>query len=433
MLIEKNYSNTTIMRKKIAALPLVSVVMPSLNQVQFIEAAIRSVLEQNYENIELIVADGMSTDGTIKKLIDLQKEYGCQRLRWASQKDDGPAQAINHAISQANGDVIGWLNSDDMYTQGAISRAVEHFAKRPKHQIVYGKGQHIDTMGRIISNYPTKAPSQPLDNFMNGSFICQPTVFMRRDALKEVGELDPKISAAFDFDLFIRFFKCYPRQIGLINRIQAFSRIHPECITHRLRKQIALDAMQVIFKELGTVPEHWFWTHIDEIFDAYPFESNKLLPSKQAEDFLKEAAKYYKQNIAQNILEKLKQDARLKLITNNVGIDVHPDGWLKKGAVLRYHHINENAKFILLECTTNWPINKIFRLKITTSDGDPKYFDIESRGTFLFNIEIPDSNKKGYKIWKIESSQNFVPAKFNSESKDYRKLSVNVTSLKIKS
>ena len=119
--------------------------------------------------------------------------------------------ALNHAIAQAHGNVIGWLNSDDMYTQGAVARAMPHFVKHPNHHMVYDEGQHINVAGEVLAKYPTKPPSKPLDVFADGSFICQPTVLMRRVALAQVGELDASIKTAFDFDLFVRFFKPYPR------------------------------------------------------------------------------------------------------------------------------------------------------------------------------------------------------------------------------
>jgi glycosyltransferase involved in cell wall biosynthesis len=174
---------------------LVSVVMPSLNQVAYLELAIRSVLEQNHGSIELIVVDGLSRDGSQDLLMTLQKEYG-ERLRWISQVDSGPAQAINKALKMAQGSIIGWLNSDDMYTQGAVQRAVQHFQDRPDHLMVYGQAEHIDENRRVLGVYPTKPPSTPLDEFANGCFICQPTVFMRREALEHVGFLDESMKQA---------------------------------------------------------------------------------------------------------------------------------------------------------------------------------------------------------------------------------------------
>ena len=187
------------MVKKKSAEPLVSVVMPSLNQVQFLEDAVRSVLEQDYPHVELIVADGMSTDGSVELLVQLQAEFG-ERLRWSSQKDGGAAEAVNHAISLAQGEVIGWLNSDDLYAPEAVTRAVAYLDKHPTYQMVYGDGQHINMASEVMGRYPTKPPSTPLDAFANGSFICQPTAFMRRAALAEVGQLDATIRTAFDFD-----------------------------------------------------------------------------------------------------------------------------------------------------------------------------------------------------------------------------------------
>ena len=112
-----------------------AIVMPTLNQSAFLETAVRSVLEQDYPHVELIVVDGLSTDGTFELLVKLQREYG-KRLRWVSQKDTGPAQAINTALGLAQGDIIGWLNSDDMYAQGAVRRAVNFFKKQKSAQLV---------------------------------------------------------------------------------------------------------------------------------------------------------------------------------------------------------------------------------------------------------------------------------------------------------
>jgi glycosyltransferase involved in cell wall biosynthesis len=173
--------NTNIYR------PLVSVVMPTLNQVQFIEIAVRNILEQAYASIELIVVDGQSSDGTVELLCKLQKEFATQ-LQWVSQKDSVPAQALNTAIALAHGEVIGWLNSDDLYASDAVAKAVTHFEKHPTHQLIYGFAQHIDSAGFPLKAYPTKPPSTNIDEFANGSFICQPSVLMRKEAL-ELGKL----------------------------------------------------------------------------------------------------------------------------------------------------------------------------------------------------------------------------------------------------
>jgi glycosyltransferase involved in cell wall biosynthesis len=108
--------------------PLVSVVMPSLNQAEFIVSAVQSVLSQSYGHLELIVADGGSTDGTLALL---QQQQGLDsRLRWMSEPDTGPADALNKALRRARGTIVGWLNSDDLYAEGAIDRAVQALGNR---------------------------------------------------------------------------------------------------------------------------------------------------------------------------------------------------------------------------------------------------------------------------------------------------------------
>ncbi|MCX7144138.1 MAG: glycosyltransferase [Proteobacteria bacterium] len=130
---------------------LVSVVMPSLNQVKFIDTAIDSVLGQDYPNIELIVADGGSDDGTVELL--KARQTGDGRLRWSSQPDSGPAAAVNGALAQVRGTVVGWLNSDDVYAPGAVRRAVDALEANPNWLMVYGHGQHVDGEGKALDDY----------------------------------------------------------------------------------------------------------------------------------------------------------------------------------------------------------------------------------------------------------------------------------------
>ena len=410
------------------AMPLVSVVMPSLNQVQFLEAAVRSVLEQDYPHVELIVADGMSTDGSPELLMLLQAEYG-ERLRWTSLQDGGAAEALNYAISQANGDVVGWLNSDDMYTQGAVARAMAHFDKHPNHQMVYGEGQHINVAGAVLGNYPTKTPSTPLDAFADGSFICQPTVFMRREALAQVGELDATIKTAFDFDLFVRFFKRYPRQIGMVRRVQAFSRLHAACMTQRLRRQVALDGMRVVAKELGTVPEHWFWTHVDEMCAIYPLGPDAQPLVKQLEDFLKEARAFVKPDVLKAMVERLKADWRLRLATPELFATVQPDAWVEKQLTIKYRWQGKPAAAVLVRCNAPWPEAGKLRLKVLTPSGKVQRTALDVPDDFVLRFEVPEGEQSGCMIWTVETTQGFVPAKHDKTSTDKRKLAFQVLEL----
>ena len=420
------------MTTKTPNLPLVSVVMPSLNQVQFLEAAVRSVLEQEYPHLELVVADGMSTDGSLELLVRLQAEFG-ERLRWSSQKDGGAAEALNIAIAQAQGELVGWLNSDDLYAPGCVERAVAHFEKQPNHQMIYGEGQHIDMVGAVLGNYPTKPPSTPLDAFADGSFICQPTVFMRREALAQVGPLDASIKTAFDFDLFVRFFKRYPRQIGIVRRVQAYSRLHAACMTHRMRRQVALDGMRVVSKELGTVPEHWFWTHVDEICDTYPLGPEPLPLVKHLEAFLKDVRTYVKPEVLKSMVERLKLDWRLRLATPELYATVQPDAWVSKQLTVKYRWEGKPASAVLVRCNAPWPSAGKIRLKVMTPSGKVQHSALNVPDDFVLRFEVPESEQSGCMIWLVETTQGFVPAKHDKASTDKRKLAFQVLELSTES
>lgn len=253
--------------------PFVSVVMPSFNQCKFIEESILSVLNQSYAHLELIVADGGSKDGTLDLLTTLQKQD--KRLRWFSAKDNGPAHALNKALNQVRGTIIGWLNSDDLYTEGAVKRAVNILTQPQKILMVYGHGHNIDGGGQFIKVYPTLTPERNILNFQHHCFICQPTVFFTRTLFKLLGPLDETLKTAFDFDYWLRSFITFQKRIAFIDTVQALSRLHDECITMSQRPEAALESMKLIHSYLSITPIPWFSYYIREFVKS---ESDKLSP-----------------------------------------------------------------------------------------------------------------------------------------------------------
>lgn len=243
--------------------PLVSVVMPSLNQGRFIEAAIDSVLSQEYPQVELIVADGASTDDTLHRLT--RRAQADQRLRWFSEPDTGPADALNKALARVRGTVIGWLNADDLYAPGAINRAVDAFEGNSNWLMVYGHGEHVDVDGRVTGRYPTLPPQTPFLKFTEGCFVCQPTVFFRRTMVVLLGNLDESLKTAFDFDYWLRAFSSFPERIGFVDAVQASSRFHEGCITLRSRRRVMLEGMQLLSAHFEVAPQHWVLTYADEL------------------------------------------------------------------------------------------------------------------------------------------------------------------------
>jgi glycosyltransferase involved in cell wall biosynthesis len=250
--------------------PLVSVVMPSLNQAAFLPAAVASVLGQSYANVELIVADGGSTDGTLAILESLQQSDA--RLRWLSEPDRGPADALNKALRRVRGTVIGWLNSDDLYTPGAVQRAAQALHDEPEWLMVYGQGEHVDASGGFLGRYPSLPPATHITGFAQGCFICQPTVFFTRTLWLLLGPLDEGLKTAFDFDYWLRAFKQVPGRIGFLDILQARSRLHDDCITQRQRRTVTLEGMQLLARHLGYAPKEWLLTYVNEILSEKPHQ-----------------------------------------------------------------------------------------------------------------------------------------------------------------
>ena len=184
--------------------PLISIITPSLNQRRFIEATIDSVLSQDYPNIEYIVVDGGSTDGTQEVLA---KYDG--RLQWISEPDRGQSDAINKGFRRAKGEILAWLNSDDTYMPGAVRAAVDHLVAHADCAMVYGDGYLIDEEGRVTRRFPATEPFDLWKLVYVIDYILQQSAFFRREAVEAVGYLDERLHWGMDWDLFIKIGKRY--------------------------------------------------------------------------------------------------------------------------------------------------------------------------------------------------------------------------------
>lgn len=178
--------------------PRVSIVTPSYNQAQFLEETIRSVLLQGYPNLEYLVMDGGSTDGSVEIL----HKYEPWLAHWVSEPDRGQSHAINEGWDQSTGDVLAWINSDDLYLPGACQRAAHALVEDPDIGLVHGLCQFVDPAGRVIGQYA----SQPFDwaRQLVSNGIAQPTVFLRRAAVEAAGHLDESLHYLMDYDLWLR-------------------------------------------------------------------------------------------------------------------------------------------------------------------------------------------------------------------------------------
>lgn len=290
-------------------LPLISIVMPSLNQGAFIPLAVESVLSQDYADLELIVMDGGSTDGTLAWLAAKQSEDN--RLRWFSAADTGPANALNKALELVRGTVIGWLNSDDLYAPGAVARAMAALLEHPEWVMVYGHGEHINEVGVSLDPYPTLPPESSVRQFTAGCFICQPTVFFRRSLRILLGNLDEELATTFDFDYWIRAFNAFHHRIGFVNALQAYSRLHPSCITLKMRRIAMLEAMKVLSRNFGAAPGHWVLTYVEELLSKKVMIDPGITLREHVRHLLEEAAVFMKERESEQIKSMISNDRRI--------------------------------------------------------------------------------------------------------------------------
>lgn len=225
--------------------PQVSIVTPSFNMARYLEETIESVLGQDYPHIEYIVMDGGSTDGSVELL---RKYEG--RLRFESRPDKGQGDAINRGFLQSHGQIFAYLNADDTYLPGAVSTAVRHLAAHPSFAGVYGEANHVDEHGELIEGYPTRGFD--FERLAEECFICQPAMFLRRDAFAEAGMIDPGLHIALDYDLWIRIAKRRP--LLKVDEVLATSRMHRDNKTLRARRQVFRENIQVVRRHFGYVP-----------------------------------------------------------------------------------------------------------------------------------------------------------------------------------
>ena len=185
--------------------PLVSIVTPSYNQARYLEATIQSVLSQDYAPIEYIVMDGGSEDGSV----EIIKRYEDSLAYWVSGPDHGQTDAVNKGFTRANGEILAWLNSDDVYRPGAISEMVDFMQSHPDIGLVYGDADYIDEHGNVIGWFP--AAETDYKRLRRGYVhIPQQAAFFRASVWRLVGPLDPSFYFAMDYDLWVRIASVSP-------------------------------------------------------------------------------------------------------------------------------------------------------------------------------------------------------------------------------
>jgi glycosyltransferase involved in cell wall biosynthesis len=179
--------------------PLITIITPSFNQIRYINATLQSILYQDYDNFEILVMDGGSTDGTL----DMLNSITDSRLQWISEIDNGQSDALNKGLRQSRGELITYLNSDDLLRDGALSAIVQHFTSQLACDVVYGDCDLIDQRGAKIGLLHGLPFS--LQGMLTGSMnIAQPGTVWRRKVYDRVGEFDRSLHYCMDLDYWIR-------------------------------------------------------------------------------------------------------------------------------------------------------------------------------------------------------------------------------------
>lgn len=189
----------------------ISIIMPNRNGERYIDQAIRSVLIQRQDtevDLEFLVIDGASTDASLQ-IVD---RYRPDIARIISEKDSGPASAINKGLRLATGDIVGWLNADDYYYPGTLARVIAAVKKRPGHAVYFGRCPIVDEIGLEIRKGITvfKEMFFPLSSRFTIqciNYISQPGTFFTRRAFEQAGLLREDLHAAFDYEFFLRLWR----------------------------------------------------------------------------------------------------------------------------------------------------------------------------------------------------------------------------------
>lgn len=227
-----------------------SIITPSYNQGEFLAATIDSVLAQNVPDLEYWVLDGGSTDESVVLL----QRYG-DRLQWVSEKDGGQTHAVNKGLKRAKGEIIGWLNSDDIYYPDACRQVLAYFDAHPEVMAVYGRADHIDRGGDWLEEYPTEEWNYARLHEL--CYICQPAAFFRRTAVEQCGFLNERLQYCMDYEYWLRLGKQMP--FHYLPEKLAGSRLYAENKTLGAKSAVHREILEMLYGKTGKISSTWLF------------------------------------------------------------------------------------------------------------------------------------------------------------------------------
>jgi len=239
---------------------LVSVITPSYQQGRFLRQCIESVLTQDYPHIEYLVLDGGSTDQSREIL-----ESYHRRFFWKSEPDGGQTNAINSGLKLAKGEILAYLNSDDVLLPGAVSAIVREWSKHRDVDVFYGRGHFIDDEGKITGDYETGKFSIPA--LKARCHICQPAAFWQRSSMERFGIFDENFQTAMDYEYWQRI-AARGGKFLFVDQFLACSRDYATTKTRSQRSKVYKDT----FKSQWL---HWGHIHVKWWFELFNYLKNE--------------------------------------------------------------------------------------------------------------------------------------------------------------
>lgn len=372
---------------ELEALPLVTVVTPSFNQARFIRATIESVLSQDYPNIEYIIMDGASTDGTSGVVAPYS-----DRLTIISEKDRGQADAINKGFRMARGSIVAYLNSDDLFLPGAVSAAVAALAEHPELGAVYGEGYRIDSDGNVIARFEVTEPYN-LWRLVNVSdYILQQTVFWRRSVFDTIGFFELDLHYGLDWEILMRTGKRY--FMGYIPQFMGCLREYPEA------KTSAGGAQR--FREIARILRMHSSYRYPPAYVIYGLDTYEKIVSRRVGALFGWWPRLARK--LQHGVIRFSHQIIGKFAVHAQGI--YSDGW----ASTRVQYMLPPCDGRYIEMTVTLPPGPLDRQSIVVRNGR-KIFARESfgTGTFTLSIPVPEDRWDATLSFTIEAARHFVP------------------------
>jgi len=233
--------------------PKISIVVPSFNKVRYIGQTLESIIKQEYPNLEVIIQDGGSTDGTLGIIRKYAKKYS-EVIKWESKRDNGQLDAINKGLKKANGEILTYINADDVYGKGSFKTVAKIFMSNPDALWFVGRGRVINAKGEEIANFATWYKNLLL--LLNSRFfllvtnyLMQPSVFITRNAWNKFGPFTGTSDFVTEYDMWLKIAK---HKMPVVSD-EYFSnfRIEPSTITKRNMGNLLLEDEKIVRKHIS--------------------------------------------------------------------------------------------------------------------------------------------------------------------------------------